>query len=237
LIGDVLLDALELELAGEGVSRGEAAFLARRIPDLEVARRETVRLRVAEARNAVVVPEHAVIARRDDEWHRDVAVVLDELEIFPVEVEMAVLMLTATEQSFVAAIVEALRHSAVEGAPRLLREQRLVGEIRESHGAIRQRHVRAHERGFEQDLAVGFRHFEWARLSFRGRSHEALRSGEALVGHRGDADQAIVDDAQPDVLRGARRGLDDQARRIRGESPFRLGRRAGREQRDHQHAS
>ena len=74
--------------AVDGIARGEAAFLAGRVADLEVARRKTVGLRVADARDAVVVPEHAVVARRHHERHADVHVVLRELDVFAVEIHL-----------------------------------------------------------------------------------------------------------------------------------------------------
>jgi hypothetical protein len=56
LVVDVLFDTLEFELSVDRVARGETAFLARRIADLEIARCIAIRFRVTEARDAVVVP-------------------------------------------------------------------------------------------------------------------------------------------------------------------------------------
>ena len=113
LVVDVLLDALELELAVDGVTRGEAAFLAGRVADLEISRYEAIRLRIAEARDRVVVPQHAVVAARHHERHADIHVVLRDLDVLTVEVHLRVLMLAHAEEGFVAARVEALRHALV----------------------------------------------------------------------------------------------------------------------------
>jgi len=108
LVVDVLLDALEFELAFDGVTRGEAALLACLVADLEISRCESIRLRIAEARDRVVIPQHAVVAARHHERHADIHVVLRDLDVLTVEVHLRVLMLAHAEEGFVAGRVESL---------------------------------------------------------------------------------------------------------------------------------
>src|SRR6185295_3916815 len=108
--------------------RGEAALLAAGVADLEIPRREAIGLRISETCDGVVVPQHAIVAARDEERHADVHVVLGELDVLAVEVHLRVLVLAEAVERLVRAGIEALRYAAVEHARGRLRwEERRVG--------------------------------------------------------------------------------------------------------------
>ncbi len=90
------------------VTGGEArlAVLAR---DLQLLADEGVRLRIAEAGDRIVVPQHAVIARRDDERDGDVHVVLGEFDVLAIVVHLPVLVLAEAVEALVRAAIELLR--------------------------------------------------------------------------------------------------------------------------------
>src|SRR5690606_28670857 len=190
LVVDVLLDALQLQLAVDEVSRREAALFSVRVADLEIAGSKPVRLRIADARDAVVVPQDAVVACRDDEGYGDIYVVLSELDVLAVEVELSVLMLPGTIERLVRAGIETPRDAERGLLARGLRKKHVAVGILETDGTVRERDVRGELAGREHDLHVPPLHFE-CRCRLRGfHDHQALRELEVRIVDRGHAHSA-----------------------------------------------
>src|SRR5690606_33483882 len=142
LVVDVLLDALQLQLAVDEVARREAALFSVRVAALEIAGSKPVRLRIADARDAVVVPQDAVVACRDDEGYGDTYVVLGELDVLAVEVDLSVLMLPGTIERLVRAGIETPRDAERGLLARGLRKKHVAVGILETDGTVRERDVR-----------------------------------------------------------------------------------------------
>ena len=157
-----------------------------------------VRLRIADARDRGVVPQHAVAARRQQVGHGDRHVVLGEFDVLAVVVHLAILVLAEAVEPFVGATVELDTGGepglTFEGDRRqragrcVFVEQQLAGRVVDRQPAVG-----------ERDGCRGAGGLEGGRIRGRGKGGLAVgcrhdHRGRAPLGQRlghGDAERAV----------------------------------------------
>ena len=205
VIVDVGFAAPDLLLTLDAIRRGETALLPIEIRQFQITRDESIRSRVAEARDRSGVPEHAVVAAGHDERHGDVHIVLCKLDVFAVVIQLRVLMLPEAVERFIGAGIEELMHSIqipasdfhrLERAAIALSENGVATGIEKRHRTSDTRNTRSDLRGLQHDPLVGRFHREVDAACWLRDDCETFGQLEILGGHGGHAHDAIGDHLQ-----------------------------------------